>query len=140
MQKYRILGFILVAMLTITTALQAREFEHRKNMANEAPMKQQRIEKLDQRLGKHQAIRRNFRNQKEFIAQQRYHRAYKHRDLRRYPSHAFTQRGYRFTKRGWKLAYRYDRAPFYDRYGYHYGYFNRHGYYFEGQFYRYDRW
>jgi len=47
---------------------------------------------------------------------------------------------HRYTKRGWVLAYRYDRAEFYDREGFHYGYFNRYGYMFEGEFYRYDRY
>jgi len=55
-----------------------------------------------------------------------------------YPS--FRQVGYRSFKRGWLLAYKYDRATFNDRYGYHYGYFNRNGYYFEGIFYGYDRY
>ncbi len=41
-------------------------------------------------------------------------------------------------RRGWILAYRYDRADFFDRDGFHYGYFNRYGYLFEGVFYRYD--
>ncbi|CAA6822880.1 MAG: Unknown protein [uncultured Sulfurovum sp.] len=49
------------------------------------------------------------------------------------------QRGYRHFKRGWMLAYRYDRASFYDSEGFYNGYFNRHGYYFEDTFYRYDR-
>ena len=50
------------------------------------------------------------------------------------------QHGYRTFKRGWYLAYRYDRASFNDRYGYHYGYFNRNGFYFDGVFYAYDRY
>ncbi|HIP61247.1 MAG TPA: hypothetical protein EYG98_01680 [Sulfurovum sp.] len=50
------------------------------------------------------------------------------------------QYGYNNFKRGWYLAYRYDRASFNDRYGYHYGYFNRHGFYFDGVFYAYDRY
>lgn len=139
MKKYRILSCILIATLALSTALQAREFDHRTGIANEVPMKQQKIEKLDRRLGKHQAKRRDFRDQREFISQQRYHREYKHKELRPYPGPAFKQRGHRCTKRGWELAYRVDRAAFYDRYGYYYGYFNRHGYYFEGEFYRYDR-
>jgi hypothetical protein len=49
-------------------------------------------------------------------------------------------RSYRHPKRGWILAYRYDRAAFYDRDGFHYGYFNRYGFMFEGEFYRYDRY
>ncbi|MCF6206054.1 MAG: hypothetical protein L3J47_04055 [Sulfurovum sp.] len=47
---------------------------------------------------------------------------------------------HRYTKRGWVLAYKYDRAGFYDREGFYYGYFNRNGYFFEGEFYRYDRY
>ena len=140
MKRYHVLfGFMLIATVTLSSALQAREHQPRINSANEAPLKQHRIEKLDRRLGKHQAARRDFRDQREFISQERYRRANRHRELHPSPSHRFKQRGYRFTKRGWGLAYRYDRAPFYDRYGYYYGYFNRHGYYFEGRFYRYDR-
>jgi len=48
------------------------------------------------------------------------------------------ERAHRRTKRGWVLAYRYDRADFFDRDGFYYGYFNRYGYFFEGEFYRYD--
>jgi len=47
---------------------------------------------------------------------------------------------HRHFKRGWILAYKYDRAGFYDRDGFYYGYFNRYGYFFEGVFYRYDRY
>jgi hypothetical protein len=47
---------------------------------------------------------------------------------------------HRDFRRGWVLAYKYDRAEFYDRDGFHYGYFNRYGYMFEGEFYRYDRY
>lgn len=50
------------------------------------------------------------------------------------------QHGYRHFKRGWYLAYRYDRASFYDNYGYEYGYFNKYGFEFDGIFYRYDRY
>ena len=50
-----------------------------------------------------------------------------------------TQRAYRHYQRNWYLTYLYERAFFYDRYGYKYGYFNRRGFMFEGEFYRYDR-
>jgi len=58
------------------------------------------------------------------------------------PTHRYRHygRAYRHFKRGWILAYKYDRAEFYDRDGFHYGYFNRYGYMFEGEFYRYDRY
>ncbi len=61
-----------------------------------------------------------------------------YRDHRRYQIHQ--ARGYRHTRNSWYLAYRYERASFYDRHGYHYGYFNYRGYMFEGEFYRYDRY
>ncbi len=48
------------------------------------------------------------------------------------------ERAHRYSRRGWVLAYRYDRAGFFDRNGFYYGYFNRYGYFFEGVFYRYD--
>ena len=48
------------------------------------------------------------------------------------------ERVHRRSRRGWVLAYRYDRAEFFDRDGFYYGYFNRDGYFFEGVFYRYD--
>ena len=50
------------------------------------------------------------------------------------------QRGYRHTRRNWYLTYLYERASFYDRHGYKYGYFSRRGFMFEGEFYRYDRY
>jgi len=49
-------------------------------------------------------------------------------------------RGYRHTRRNWYLTYLYERASFYDRHGYKYGYFSRRGFMFEGEFYRYDRY
>jgi len=71
----------------------------------------------------------------------RYDNSYGYDDGYRYEQRRarIKQRGYRNSKRGWYLAYRYDRAIFNDRYGYHYGYFNQNGYYFEGVFYGYDR-
>ncbi|WP_295420900.1 hypothetical protein [Sulfurovum sp.] len=61
-----------------------------------------------------------------------------YRKYNRYPTHR--ARGYRHTRNSWYLAYRYERASFYDRHGYYYGYFNHRGYMFEGEFYRYDRY
>ncbi len=63
---------------------------------------------------------------------------YRYEDNWNYPR--TRQQGYHNFKRGWYLAYRYDRASFNDKYGYHYGYFNRHGFYFDGLFYAYDRY
>lgn len=151
------------------------------------PMKVENIQKMDKKMGEVHAIRKNFRNQKEFnrIRQSRKvrHRASEKRidkriekrsNMKRNSSYDYRynasdgydnlhhnrynsrytddryiykprpkprvrQKGYNYFKRGWYLAYIYDRASFNDRYGYHYGYFNRHGYYFEGVFYRYDR-
>jgi len=61
------------------------------------------------------------------------HRPY----IRRY--HPRPQRAYRHPQRSWFYAYRYTKADFVDRYGFYYGYFDRRGYMFEGEFYRYDR-
>jgi hypothetical protein len=55
----------------------------------------------------------------------------------RYDMHP--QRGYKYPKRSWFYTYRYGKADFVDRYGFYYGYFDRRGYMFEGEFYRYDR-
>ena len=49
------------------------------------------------------------------------------------------QHAYRHYRRQWYLTYLYERASFYDRHGYFYGYFNQRGFMFEGVFYRYDR-
>lgn len=48
-------------------------------------------------------------------------------------------KGYRHTQNSWYLTYKYEGAHFYDRHGYYYGDFNHEGYFFEGEFYRYDR-
>lgn len=139
MKKYRFLLSILWGALMVGTFLEAKEFGQRVDSPTQVPMTPQMIQKLDQRVGTHQALRRDFRNQKDFLSRQHPQLHIKHRDQRPQPHHHSKQRGYPYTKRGWELAYLYDRAPFYDRYGYYYGYFNRHGYSFEGQFYRYDR-
>ena len=55
------------------------------------------------------------------------------------PSHSRRQRGYRLYRRQWYLTYLYERAKFDDKHGYHYGYFDRFGFEFDGQFYYYDR-
>ena len=65
-----------------------------------------------------------------------YHHKRHHTNHIYYPKH---QRGYRHPKRNWFYAYRYTKADFVDRYGFYYGYFDRRGYMFEGDFYRYDR-
>ena len=116
---------------------------------------QVQIEKMDKRMDTRKTVQKKFHNQNEYAKTRR---APKHDGHTKHPSNAYPQRmpyaqndriipgaisirqpGYRYFKRGWELAYLYDRASFYDSYGYHYGYFNRHGYYFDGIFYRYDR-
>jgi len=69
-------------------------------------------------------------------------REYGYNDYNNLPPYRYRMhtRAYRHFKRGWLLAYKYDRAGFYDRDGFYYGYFNRYGYFFEGVFYRYDRY
>lgn len=134
-----------------------------------APIQEQKLKQMDRRFTKHKAVTRDFRTQKEFeqihhkpqASQQKmphqkravhkhlyqdFHSQRADRDDRynergyRDEYRPIRQHGYRHTNRGWYLAFRYDRASFYDQYGYYYGYFNRYGYYFEGIFYRYDRY
>jgi len=85
---------------------------------------------IDRKLGRHHARRRSFRSLEQF------RRIYRHTG--RYCNSRHIAKGYRHTRRSWYLAYLYERAFFYDRYGYEYGYFNRNGFMFEGVFYRYD--
>ena len=123
------------------------------------------IAKLDREMTLHRAKQREFRNKSEYRHRKKklhtHHskentslkRGKHYRDghavhtptnryrphLSRYRNHIYAGKPHRHFKRGWVLAYKYDRADFYDRDGYHYGYFNRYGYMFEGEFYRYDR-
>jgi len=55
------------------------------------------------------------------------------------PSQSRRQHGYRHYRRQWYLTYLYEHAEFDDKHGYHYGYFDRRGFVFDGQYYRYDR-
>ena len=123
------------------------------------------IKKMDRQMTQGKAQTRNFKTHKEFKRMQQ--RKVTHPNVKRTASksmhynnggyqngrnYGYTesrgyyddyrpirQRGYNRTKRGWILAYQYDRASFYDNEGSFYGYFNRYGYYFEDVFYRYDR-
>jgi len=140
MKQYRFLLPILLSTFIVGTFLEAKEFGQRVYSPAQAPMTPHMIQKLDKRFGKHQAVKRNFRDQKDFLSRRHAQHQIKYPEQRPRPHHSFKQRGYPYTKRGWELAYLHDRAPFYDRHGYYYGYFNRHGYSFEGQFYRYDKW
>jgi len=129
-----------------------------------------KVQKLDRVLNRHKAVPKRFRTQKEYQQRHRRTKAHlnkkvskkyarktlQHPSRKRVGAHSNTQRewypeervyprgerqhGYRHFKRGWYLAYRYDRASFYDRYGYKYGYFNQNGFYFDGVFYGYDRY
>jgi len=131
------------------------------NDSNIKPISENKIKRMDHKLTKHKALKRNFRTQKEFKHTQQQKITHKnikrtasknmHYDTRHYDNgynynrngyyddyRPVRQRGYRYSNRGWLLAYKYDRAAFYDNQGYYYGYFNRYGYYFEDMFYSYD--
>lgn len=131
----------------LSVGLNAKTYDQRND---KQIMSKKEIKRMDSRLNKHRAVKRNFRTQKEF--RYRSHRnVSKHfnkydngrkytRGIDRAQYNANKQHGYAHSKRGWTLAYRYDRASFYDNHGYYYGYFNHNGYYFEDVFYRYDRY
>jgi len=127
-----------------------------------------KVQRLDKKMTKKKARTKRFRTQKEYQKLKRRGRApqkrvssnkrmndlfrsgHKKRVQKRYVEDEWyggwdyprgpRQQGYRNFKRGWYLVYRYDRATFYDRYGYHYGYSNRYGFNFDGIFYSYDRY
>ncbi len=62
-----------------------------------------------------------------------------HDGYRWIPSRPHRQHGYRHYRRQWYLTYLYERAAFNDKHRYHYGYFDRYGFVFDGRYYRYDR-
>ncbi len=158
----KIISIIVMTFIFITLngELSAGKLE------NAQPMQIEKIKKMDRKMTHRQAVKKNFKNQNEFktLKEKRnlrnrkthvrnntaniYRERHRNRHKEYYNNYRYEtipyytnirQKGYRNFKRGWYLAYKYDRAVFNDRYGYHYGYFNRHGYYFEGMFYRYDR-
>jgi len=124
--------------------------------AANTPLSTKQIKQMDRQYKEHKTIQRTFKNKKEF----QYKSKRNHQNTSYSPSKSrydngsnyqangyyeqkprhYRQRAYRYSKRGWELAYRYDRADFYDQEGFYYGYFNRYGYYFEEVFYAYDRY
>jgi len=155
--------------LLVTLGLASTSFAStQNNREHHKPMSEHKIKKMDHKFSKHKAVKRNFKTQKEFTHKQQRkqtqrkqthrkqtHRSTKHispknirydngytydRNMEREHYRPVGQRGYNYSSRGWLLAYKYDRASFYDNQGYFYGYFNRYGYYFEDVFYRYDRY
>jgi len=113
---------------------------------------QEKIEQLDRKMTTHQAHQRHFNTIHEYKKYKKEHfvnhamsthkpLAYRDTGYSPFPFHRYREYGqpHRHPKRGWVLAYKDDRAGFYDRDGFYYGYFNRYGYFFNGIFYRYDR-
>ena len=140
----------ILISIGLTLGANAQTYDHRDSMQN---MSSKNIKRMDRKHNKHKAKKRHFKTQKEFLhrSKQKHsksfdkHANYRHgynyqRDRYRVNYNINRQRGFSQWKRGWTLAYRYDRASFYDNQGYYYGYFNHHGYYFEDVFYRYDRY
>lgn len=144
----------ITLFILLCTALLAAEngsFKHRNDPQFTAkPLGERQLRKMDRELNKYKAVQRKFKTQKEFQRMHRKSKKYMHKkhlkarmskhelDYRYgYPKGVYndgyrpiTQSGYRNFKRGWLLAYKYDKAPFYDQFGY----------YFEGMFYRFDRY
>ncbi len=161
----------LFITLIITLGLSATSYASSHSNENIKPISEKKIQRMDHKLTKHKAVKRDFKTHKEFkrslqrnmqrnVQKNGMHKHAKHMTSKsmRYGTNAYDngynynrpdyrddyrpirQRGYRHSNRGWILAYRYDRASFYDNEGYFYGYFNRYGYYFEDVFYSYDRY
>ncbi len=107
--------------------------------------KKMKHHRANKRLTKHSIENRSHKRSQRHsnYKQDRYtegRRYYRDNDRRYSRDHHSKTHGHRHTRNSWYLTYRYERTSFYDRYGYYYGYFNRHGYLFEGDFYRYDRY
>jgi len=161
MNKILLTLLITLGFATTTYASSQNDVKHSKQIS------ENKIRKMDRQLTKHKAIKRNFKTNKEFKHKQQRKMMHKNNKYitsksMRYNTHGYNnsynngynynrenyrddyrpirQHGYNHTNRGWILAYRYDRASFYDNQGYFYGYFNRYGYYFEDVFYSYDRY
>ena len=143
--------FTTLISIGLTLGVNAQPYDHKDGMHN---MSSEKIKRMDRKHPKHKAKKRHFKTQKEFLHRSKYKHArsvekqvnYRHgsnyhreRDRYRHNYNRNKQRGLSQWKRGWTLAYKYDRASFYDNQGYYYGYFNHKGYYFEDIFYRYDR-
>jgi len=151
--------FFLIISIGLSAATHASSQIEPNQKRSTKPINENKIKRMDHKLTKHKAVKRTFKTKKEFqnhtthkrnsrkitghpsARYSHYRNGYAHHDTYyRDEYRPVRQRGYRHFKRGWFLAYRYDRADFYDNEGYYYGYFNQYGYYFEDIFYRYDRY
>jgi hypothetical protein len=80
--------------------------------------------------------KRIYRHTPEHFVRRHYGHHWRHARLRNDTAYRYGRAHYR-PRRGWVLAYAYDGADFYDRYGFYYGDFDRFGFYFEGRYFRY---
>jgi hypothetical protein len=161
-----LLSLVMATMLWANTPeknhMDRQRAGHIKKMQH--PQKHRRNHSMEKKHKHKKTARRTFRTAQEFRHTKRKHRkqhkiknhmkhsksmlrgeaysrdryAYSYYDDRRYENRR--SRGFRHYKHRWYTAYRYERASFYDNEGFYYGYFNRRGYTFEGEFYRYDRY
>ena len=158
MQKNILSLLVIIGLSTNIVASSQMEPKIQKSTKH---ISHKKIRHMDTSHTKRKAVRRNFKTQKEFhhktkrnVRQKRMstkpHRNNRYKNGYTYQAESYAesyrndyrsnrQRAYGNPNRGWLLAYRYDRASFYDNEGFYYGFFNRHGYYFEDTFYRYDR-
>jgi hypothetical protein len=138
---------ILIAILTLGFA---QATDNHTNYANKQAQK--RVFKTPQEVHmKHHSTIKNHPNKKivahknsRYYSDDSYRHGHRYHHNTRYSNRygrydMQPQRGYRHLKQSWFYAYRYGKADFVDRYGFYYGYFDRRGYMFEGEFYRYDR-
>lgn len=104
---------------------------------------EERERRITKRVSQSDSIQRTFRTHADFkharphLITDYYHIYHKRDYIRR---HNIRQTGLLYFIDGWYFIYQDRHAPFYDQYGYFYGFFNQFGYYFEGIFYSYDRY
>jgi len=95
-----------------------------------------KVHRKDRRFFRQPRSSKYSRRSPEFYVRRHYGPEWRRYRLRDARSHI--HRGYLRPKRGWVLAYAYDHAAFYDRFGFLYGDFDRLGFMFEGRWFQYN--
>lgn len=125
----------------ISQPVQQRELQREQTKRSFTP--QERERRITKRISQRDSIQRTFRTHAEFKharphLRTNYYHIYHKRDYIRRPH--IRQVGILYFINTWYIIYRDRHAPFYDQFGYFYGFFNQFGFFFEGIFYGYDRY
>jgi len=118
-----------------------RELQRERTKRTFTPQERERL--IIKRVQQRDSVQRTFRTHAEFKharphLRTNYYHIYHKRDYIRRPH--IRQTGLVYFINSWYFIYQNRHAPFYDQFGYFYGFFNQFGYFFEGIFYAYDRY